>query len=610
MRPAARADAAPCPGLLVLDLGASKALALAVAPEVGALAVRAWAERPSAVTSHGVIVDPESARAVLGAVLDEANTRSGLHLRRVVVGVGGGQVRCVPARGTFRAKLPVVLHDVHLDRALDAAADIGLPADHEVLHVLPNGYVVDGVRVGRSPVGMRGRSVVAEATVVTVRSQLLDHVQRLLERLGYEVVGAAAEPLAAARVALSSEDRVRGAVLLDIGCETTAAAVYRDGAVQALAWVPAGGTHVTRDVAFALQIDFEQAELLKRRAGSALVEATDPSRQVEVLRGRERLTVNQQTLAGIVEARMEELFGMARDALRSQSALGIGDRIVLAGGGARLRGAVELAEQVFESPARIADPAAAYGWREAAGDPACCTALGLVEYAARSGLLHAGAGSALGARPDWFAEGRARTRRPERQDATVAGRRRPCTRDDLDPWRVGWTGGGHEQVHVRARVGEPRSHHRRGGRRSRRQRDQPDDRMADSPGSTSSPSTPTARRCRASTAPTRAPDRAKRHARARLRGQSRRSAGGRSRRTTSSSSRRSRASDMVFVTAGMGGGHGHRRRAARGRDRAASWARSRSASSRSPFDFEGRRRKRAGRRRPRRRSRTTSTRSS
>jgi cell division protein FtsA len=222
---------------------------------------------------------------------------------------------------------------------------------------------------------------------VTVRSVVLDHLQRLLEGLGYELVGAAAEPLAAARVALTAEDRQRGAVLVDVGCETTAAAVYRDGAVQALAWVQAGGTHVTRDVAFALQLDLEHAESLKRRAASALVEAADPSRQVEVHRGRERLTVNQQTLAGIVEARMEELFGMARDALRAESALGLGDRIVLSGGGARLRGAVELVEQVFESPARLADPAAQYAWREAAGDPACCTALGLVEYAQRSGLL-------------------------------------------------------------------------------------------------------------------------------------------------------------------------------------------------------------------------------
>jgi len=384
VRPAARVETA---GILALDLGAARALALVACPEGSRTRVVGWAERAAALTSHGVLVDLEAARSVLADVLEAAQAQSGRRLTRVVAGVGGGQVRSMSASGSMRSKLPVVLQHSHIDRALDAAADIGLPSDHEILHVLPTGYLVDGVRVVRSPLGMRGRSLTAEAVVVTVRSQVLDQLQRVLEGLGYELVGAAAEPLAAARVGLGSEDRTRGAVLLDIGAESTGAAVYRNGVLQSLVWVLAGGSHVTRDIAFALQLELEQAEALKRRAGHALVEGVDPARQIEVRRGRERLTVNQQTLAGIIEARMEELLGMAREALRERAALGIGDRIVLAGGGARLRGSVELAEQVFEAPARLASPDEASGWREAVGDPACCTALGLVEYAARSGLL-------------------------------------------------------------------------------------------------------------------------------------------------------------------------------------------------------------------------------
>jgi cell division protein FtsA len=334
-----------------------------------------------------VLVDLDAAAIVLREVLAAAQSATGGRLRHVVAGVGGGQVRSMRASGSFRTKVPVVLHAPHLDRALDAAADIGLPAEHEVLHVLPSSWQVDGVRVGRTPLGMRSRHLGVDATVVTVRSAVLDALQRVLERLGYELVGAAAEPLAAGRVALGSEDRQRGAVLIDVGAEAAAAVAYRDGAVQSLAWLQAGGAHVTRDIAFALQLEIEHAETLKRRAAVALVESADPQRQIDVRRGRETLRVSQQTLASIVEARMEELFGMARDALRSQAALGLGDRVVLSGGGARLVGAVLLAEQVFESPARLAAPAACYGWQEAAGDPACCTALGLVDYAERSGLL-------------------------------------------------------------------------------------------------------------------------------------------------------------------------------------------------------------------------------
>ena len=144
---------------------------------------------------------------------------------------------------------------------------------------------------------------------------------------------------------------------------------------------------MTRDLAYALQLDLEQAEMLKRRFGTALAEQASTARQVEIVRGRERVLVTPQMLSSVIEARMEELFVMARDALRTQGVVALGDRIVLAGGGARLRGAVELAEQIFEAPVRLAAPSEPCAWREASGDPACCTALGLVTYAARSGLL-------------------------------------------------------------------------------------------------------------------------------------------------------------------------------------------------------------------------------
>ena len=393
MRGSARVEAPNPAAILALDLGAEKVTIAVAVPHGDSYVVRGWIEQPCALMDQGTLVDLEAARAVLPAALFAAQERAGVRVRRVVAGVGVGQARAVRARGTMRTKLPVTLHPAHLDRALDAAADIGLPRDHEVLHVLPTGYIVDGTRVVRSPLGMRGRAVTADAVVVTARSQVLDNLQRVLDAAGYELVGAAVEPLAAARAALTAEDRARGAVLVDLGAEVTGAAAYRDGVLQGLVCVHAGGSHATRDIAFALQLEIEQAEALKRRAGSALIESVPADRQVEVQRGRDRLTVSQQTLAGIVEARMEELFAMVRDGLRAQQVLGIGDRIVLAGGGARLRGAVDLAEQVFEAPVRLAAPRAPQGWREAEGDPACCTALGLLEFAQRSGLMRAEASS-------------------------------------------------------------------------------------------------------------------------------------------------------------------------------------------------------------------------
>ena len=372
--------------VLALDLGTHKALALAARQVGDRVLVCGWAERPCAAVRRGVLVDLEAARGVLALVLADAQRTSGLDTRRVVAGVGGAPVRSVRARGSLRNKIPLVLQEAHLDRALDAAADIGLPADHEILHVLATGYLVDGARAVKSPLGMRARNLIAEAAVVTVASLVLDNLQRVLEDLGYELVGAAAEPLAGARAGLTEDDRARGAVLVDIGAESTGAAAYRDGVLQGLCSVAAGGAHVTRDLAFALQVDLEQAEAVKRRHGAALAEQASAARRVEIRRGRERLLVSAQTLSQVVEARMEELLGLVRDGLAAQGALGLGDRVVLAGGGARLRGSVELAEQIFAAPARVAAPEPC-AWREASGDPACCTALGLVAYAVRGGLL-------------------------------------------------------------------------------------------------------------------------------------------------------------------------------------------------------------------------------
>jgi len=384
---AARIDDQTGADLVVLDLGASKILAAAVSAAGTSWSVRAWEERPSSCLQRGVIADAAAAGAVVREVLAAIAAATGNRRPRVVVGVGAGAVRSMHARGSVRTRLPVTIQASHVHRALDAAADIGLPSDHEILHVLPVGYEVDGARVVRHPVGSRARHLVAEAAVVTVRSAALDTLQRVIEATGATVVGAAAAPLAAARVALNQEDRRRGAIGLDLGAEGCGAAVYRNGALQGLAWSAVGGAHITRDVAFALQLDFDQAELLKRRLGVALLEAAVPERRAEVARGAQRFHVAQPMLAEVIEARCEEMLVLVRDALRSQAATSLGDRVVLSGGGARLRGAVELVEQIFGVPARVANPESHAAWDAVAGDPAGCTALGLIEYAARSGLL-------------------------------------------------------------------------------------------------------------------------------------------------------------------------------------------------------------------------------
>ncbi|MFQ5601366.1 MAG: cell division protein FtsA [Candidatus Krumholzibacteriia bacterium] len=374
------------PGVILLDVGTHEVRALAAAFEGGRLQVRGAAMREFSAGRDGILVDLEAARAGLGEVLDAAARQSGLAIRRVVAGVGGTHVRCVRARGSLSLRIPVIVRESHLERILDAAADIGLPRDHEVLHVLPTGYRVDGARTVRAPLGMRARRLAAETAVVIVSRLALDNLERVLGEVGFELVDAAAEPLVAARAALTAEDRRCGAVLVDIGAENVGAAVYRDAVLQGLVCLGAGGAHVSRDLAYALRVDSVQAEALKRRLGVAQVASADRSRRVEVQHAGRPAYVSQTAVAHVIEPRMREILSLVRDALHAQHALSPADRVVLVGGGARLQGVDELAERVFGVPARVGEPVPQGDRGHAAPDRPSCAALGLVAFASWSGL--------------------------------------------------------------------------------------------------------------------------------------------------------------------------------------------------------------------------------
>jgi cell division protein FtsA len=375
---AARNDAAG--GLLLLDLGSHQARAVALVPEGSELVLRGAASVPFGAAPDGVLVALDLARTQLEELLGTCGQRAGLGVRRVLASIGGTHLRLVQARGSIALRLPVVLRRAHLERVLDAATAIELPSDQEVLHVLPTSYEVDGARTHEPPLGIRARRLLAEAALVTVSRLALDTLERVLAELGYELVDVAAEPLVTAGAVLSADDRQRGAVLVDLGAERITAVVYRHRVVQGLHVLGAGAVHASRDLAFALRLELGRAEEIKRRYGVARVAEADP--EVETLLEHEGRTVRvgQPALAAVLEPRMRELLALVRQGLGS--ALAPGDRVVLCGGGARLRGLVELAEDVFAAPARM-------GASRVGGDleaETSCTALGLAVYAERCGL--------------------------------------------------------------------------------------------------------------------------------------------------------------------------------------------------------------------------------
>jgi cell division protein FtsA len=367
-------------GLFLVDLGSEGVRALAVTtaggrPHIRGAAVGSWTAGGDAFLTH-----PEVAREELGAVVAAAARAAGLVPRRALAAAGGTQLRCVRSQGSLALKLPVCLRGAHLERALEAAACLGLPRDQEILHVLPTEYRVDGARTRRAPVGVHASSLVAECCVITASRPYLDALERCVASLDLDLLDVVAEPLAAAWAHLRAEDQRRGAVLVDIGAERIGAAVFRDAVLQGLAVIGAGAAHVTRDLAFALGLDVAAAEALKRRFGVARAAAAGDL-ETELASHGTPSRVSQACVAGVIEARMRELFALVRAQLERAQAILPGDRVVLCGGGALLPGTRELAADVFGLPVRLAAetpdapgavPAAASG-----------VGLGLLQYVAR-----------------------------------------------------------------------------------------------------------------------------------------------------------------------------------------------------------------------------------
>jgi cell division protein FtsA len=370
-------------GLFVLDVGTSEVRAVALVRQGSELHAVAQATGRAPQNVSGGLPDLESFRQCVGEVLQRAAWESGVAARRVVASVGGAHVRSVRAQGRLQLRRTMPLRESHVQRVLDMAADLDLPRDHEVLHVVPMGFRVDDVPTHRPPIGMRAQSLCADVSVVTVSRLALDNLERVLDSLDWQLVDAAAEPLVTARAALTREDRQRGTILIDIGAEVLHAASYRDGGLLGIASLAAGSAHVTRDLSWALRLELDEAETLKTRHGIAMVDRAQRDLRIPVRSNGRAAWVGQKAVAQVIEPRLSELLVMTRDGLRAQGALIAAARVVLTGNGARLRGLPQLVERIFAAPAQTATFRACQGGEGAV--PGCVVA-GLIEYVRSVGL--------------------------------------------------------------------------------------------------------------------------------------------------------------------------------------------------------------------------------
>jgi cell division protein FtsA len=371
--------------LVGLDVGTAKVAAVVgeVTP-AGVLNVLGYGAAPSDGLRRGVVVNMEATVQAIASAVKEAELRAGCEIHSVYASVGGPQIKGFNSHGVVAIKSgEVIASDV--DRVLDAARAVALPLDQDILHVLPQEFLVDGQDGIKEPVGMSGVRLEARVHIVSTPIASAQNVIKCCQRAGLHVVDLVFAPFAAAEASVSPEEKELGVALVDIGAGTTGVLAFAGGAVKHTAVLSVGGNHVSSDIAAGLRTPFRDAEHLKRRYGAALAAAVPAGETVEVptVGGRAARELSRRTLAEIIEPRLDEIFALVqRQLIRCGLDGMLTSGIVLTGGSALIDGIVALAERVFQLPVRIGTAGAGDGIDETLATPEYTAAVGLTRYGA------------------------------------------------------------------------------------------------------------------------------------------------------------------------------------------------------------------------------------
>jgi cell division protein FtsA len=370
--------------LVGLDIGTSKVVA--IVGEIksdGALEIIGIGSHPSRGLKKGVVVNIESTVQSIQRAVEEAELMAGCEIHSVYAGIAGSHVRSLNSHGIVAIKDKEV-GPGDVERVIDAAKAVAIPADQKILHVLPQEYVIDAQEGIRDPIGMSGVRLEAKVHIVTGADSAAQNIVKCVQRCGLAVDDIVLEQLASSYAVLTEDEKDLGVCVVDIGGGTTDIAVFGGGAIRHTAVIPIAGDQITNDIAVSMRTPTQYAEDIKIKYACALSQLANPDETIEVpsVGDRPPRRLARQTLAEIVEPRYEELFGLIRDELRragleEQVATGI----VLTGGSAKMEGAIELAEEVFHMPVRLGIPQYVTGLSEVVSNPIHATGVGLLLYA-------------------------------------------------------------------------------------------------------------------------------------------------------------------------------------------------------------------------------------
>ena len=373
--------------LVGLDVGTTKICAIVAEETDEGLEIIGLGSHPSKGLRKGVVVNIESTVQSVKKAIEEAELMAGCDITSVYAGISGGHIRAFNSHGVIAVKDGEV-SERDVERVIEAAQAVAIPTDREVIHVIPQEYIIDDQEGIQEPLGMNGIRLEVKVHIVTAAVTSAQNIVKCANKAGLDVADIALQQIASSEAVLSPDERELGVALIDIGGGTTDIAVFHGGTIKYTTVISLGGNQVTGDIAVGLRTPTGEAEKIKKKYGSAMTVLTSSDEMVEVpgVGGHKPRMVTRQILAEIIEPRMEEIFELInREIIKSGYDGLISSGMVLTGGASAMEGAVELAEQVFNLPVRRGTPSGITGLVDVVSSPMYSTGVGLVLYARTHG---------------------------------------------------------------------------------------------------------------------------------------------------------------------------------------------------------------------------------
>lgn len=369
-----------------LDIGTTKICAIVGEVTNDGIDVIGIGTAPSKGLRKGVVINIASTVEAIRQAVDEAELMAGCEVSTVYTGISGGHIRGFNSHGIVAVKDDEI-RPSDVARVIDAAKAVAIPMDREVIHILPQEYLIDDQDGIKEPLGMHGVRLEAKVHIVTAAATSAQNIIKCANRTGLDVSAIVLQQLASAEAVLTEDEKDLGVCLVDIGGGTADLAIFSEGAIVHTSVLPLGGNHLTTDIALGIRTPQNEAEQIKRDFGCALVEQVDATEMIEVpsVGGRRPRALSRQILCEIIEARVEEIFQLVREEIRNtayEDLLASG--VVLTGGTSQLAGIAEIAEDVLGLPIRIGIPRDVGGLVDVVRSPVHATGVGLILHGAQS----------------------------------------------------------------------------------------------------------------------------------------------------------------------------------------------------------------------------------